>query len=661
MQQKVVAFDTETALIHPGKLAPELACVSWCDGTNRGLLDADEGIAKLWSWLIDPNVILVGHNLAYDTAVIVAYHPDLLPLVIRKYEAGLFADTMIREQLILNAAGRFKGWRDENGIWTYPRLDLAGLAERHLSMYLDKDTWRMRYGELIGVDPRGPDLADLPPGRLPLRDWPEGAKEYPIYDAVATHGVYTAQEEVKEFIPDHLTQTRWAFWKHMSSCRGLLTDPRAVLKFKSAVEEEIEAIREELVQAGLVRSNGVRDTKATKDRMVEVCKAEGLPLRKTKTGGIELSADACDATDDHLLMTYAEFSALGSMLSKDIPMLLAGITKPIHTRYGMAESGRTTSSSNKKLGRGTGNLQNLRRGAKKKKGETNDEFEEREARFGDIRGCFVPRPGYTFIQADYGGLELATLAQACVTLFGSSRLADALNAGQDPHCIVAAKILGKTYEETVALVAAKDYEAGQARQAAKVANFGFPGGLGPDKLALFARKNYGVTLSVAQARDLKRIWFDAYPEMHRFFEYVSERADEPIVQLFSKRIRKGGTYCAKCNTIFQGLGADASQEAGWQIMKACYDEFSPLYGSRIVLYIHDEYILETPLTADLTAACHELERLMVEGAKKYLPDVAIKAPPLAMSVWSKKAELVRNEKGEIIPWKPKHDCTGFEK
>lgn len=611
----------------------------------------------MWMWLADPSVKLVGHNVAYDVAVMMAEFPSLTDAFFRAYDEGRFADTIIREKLILIAAGRYKGWLNERHEWVRPRFDLEALAKRHAGIVLEKDTWRLRYGEFIDPRGRGEDLKlalrakglDGEMTEIPLEHWPEGAVHYPKQDAVATLAVYLSQEDAKEYIPDQDNQVRFALWKHLCSCRGLKTDPERVLRFKRATEEELEEVKERLVEAGLVRPNGTRDTKAAQARMVEVCEREGLPLRKTKADGVALDADACEETEDEILIDYANFTTLSAMLNKDVPMLAAGVREPIHTRFDMAESGRTTSSSNRALGAGTGNLQNLRRGAKKRKDETDEEFKARKKRSGDIRECFVPRPGYVFLQADYEGLELRTLAQACLKLFGRSKLADVLNAGRDPHSEVAAVILRKPYEWVIA----NKKEAANARQTAKVANFGFPGGLGAKKLVLFARKSYGVVLTEAEAKDLKKVWLETYPEMHMYFEHMASLGERPIVQLFSNRLRGGCTFCQACNTIFQGLGADASQAAGWLISKACYiDRSSPLYGGRIVNYIHDEFFVEFPDRPDAHEAAMELERLMVEGAKPFIPDVLVSAPPMIMRCWSKEAEPRYDENKRLIPWSP---------
>lgn len=61
-----------------------------------------------------------------------------------------------------------------------------------------------------------------------------------------------------------------------------------------------------------------------------------------------------------------------------------------------------------------------------------------------------------------------------------------------------------------------------ARQRAKVANFGFPGGLGIVKFAAWAKAEYGITFTQSEVRALKEKWLAAYPEMLR---YMAEDAE----------------------------------------------------------------------------------------------------------------------------------------
>lgn len=141
--------------------------------------------------------------------------------------------------------------------------------------------------------------------------------------------------------------------------------------------------------------------------------------------------------------------------------------------------------------------------------------------------------------------------------------------------------------------------------------------------------------------------------MELFFDWASQQKNGAVKQLFSNRLRGGCTYCQLCNTMFQGLGSDASKAAGWLLTKACYiDRDSVLYGDRPVNYIHDEYFIEARLDDRLHEKALEVERLMVQGAKQYLPDLNVLAPPVAMMAWSKEAKAVYDEKGRLVPWRP---------
>lgn len=256
-----------------------------------------------------------------------------------------------------------------------------------------------------------------------------------------------------------------------------------------------------------------------------------------------------------------------------------------------------------------------------------------------------------YAAADYDLLELRCLAQVCLVLVGESKLAEALNAGVDVHLQMAASILGISYEDAKARKKAGDKEIDNARQTAKVANFGFPGGLGAEKLVLFARKSYKVTLTVERAKELKELWLQTWPEMRRYFKLISGMIGpegSTIRQLFTKRIRGGANYTSTCNTFFQGLGADATGRAVFLVSRACYVPGSVLYGCRLVNYIHDELILECAEEIGHEVA-PELVRIMVAGANEFLPDVPATAEPKLMRYWSKDAKQVWDN-GRLVAW-----------
>ncbi|TWU33433.1 DNA polymerase I [Novipirellula aureliae] len=126
-----------------------------------------------------------------------------------------------------------------------------------------------------------------------------------------------------------------------------------------------------------------------------------------------------------------------------------------------------------------------------------------------VRGCIIPSEGYVFIDADYAAIELATLAQVCLSQFGvCSGMAEAINAGIDLHRHVAANMLTKAPE----LVTKEE------RQAAKAVNFGRPGGLSDRGLQRYAKAAFGVELSDAQVATLTAAWFTAFPEMRVYLD-----------------------------------------------------------------------------------------------------------------------------------------------
>ena len=228
-----------------------------------------------------------------------------------------------------------------------------------------------------------------------------------------------------------------------------------------------------------------------------------------------------------------------------------------------------------------------------------------------------------------------------------------LNAGLDPHCEIAAKIMGCSYEEAVQLYKAGDEYADDCRQTGKIANFGLPGGLQAPALVEYAKSNYGVEITLEQAHMLKSIWEEAWPEIQLYFQYVKQqtgRRTGTIVHHYSQRVRGKCIFTQAANTYFQGLAADAAKAAYRLIAKACYlDTSSPLYGTRIVNFIHDEWIGEAPWSRAPEAA-EELSRLMIVGAQPYLPDMHIKAEACVMKFWSKKAQTLRDGNGRLMAW-----------
>jgi DNA polymerase I len=685
---KPLSMDTETGLIRPALLAPPLVCVTWQrPGLEPGIEHVNDVKPRIRSWLLDPDTLLVGHFAAYDMAVICAEFPDLIPLVFAAYKANRVTCTKKRQQLLDVAGGVFRGRVGEKGRWITHKYDLDALSRRLLGKPMIKDSWRLMYGALREIPLHGwvewareqqarararleteafPGLEDNDEWnhlRALIADVPEGVINYPKLDAETTLGIYQAQEKHAEpYLRDQYRQSYADFVLYLSSVWGLRTYAPGVEALKAELTEAYGELAAELQAAGMVREDGTRNMRAVKDAMIAACAELAIPVRRTDVHQkceigdacaehISLDSDACEAVivaagemaEDLPLADYAEFVTLGKMLSNDVKMLEAGTIYPVHTRYDLAETGRTTSSKP--------NIQNLNTGRIKNKNSVAQRLRP------GVRQAFIPRPGKVFMQADYPQLELYTLAQCCMSWLGFSKLAEALNAGLDPHLAFAAKALGISYDEASANKKRTDVD--HMRQVGKVFNFGKPGGLGAKKLILFARKTYGVVLTETQVNDYTTQWKDTFPEMVQYFARINAMFGEDVERasvttLFTERVRGGATYCAACNNGFQALGVDCAKAGLCLVGEAQYcDQASPLYGSRTVAFVHDELIGETDDGPGAHDAAFEQARLMVVGANKYLPDVPIpmeRMEPVLMRVWSKEAKQVWDANKRLVPW-----------
>ena len=122
---------------------------------------------------------------------------------------------------------------------------------------------------------------------------------------------------------------------------------------------------------------------------------------------------------------------------------------------------------------------------------------------------------------------------------------------------------------------------------------------------------------------------------------LSSRACRRPVWTATGRLRAEASFCASRNTIFQGLAADGAKLAMWRLWRA---------GVRIVNFIHDEFLIEVPADGDLSAAVEQVESLMVEGMREVLPDVEVRVESTITRLWSKDAETLLDEAGNLLPW-----------
>jgi DNA polymerase-1 len=642
-----VAFDCETIPFVQGNPVPPLVGTGFLQKSLGGgcfitddirprLFSGDDGVREFLRYLNRDDVLFVGHNIPYDFAVMLNESArlghDLTALfqrVFEVYASGRVCDTSVQERLALVRLGKLKV-RQNNLAATVSRLFGKQAAEPLKRSKKSDEAIRLRYGELYGV---------------PLSSWPCEFREYLSDDVNWTMQVFLAQRsEPGGLSPDihEMSSAAWAL--RLMSVWGTRTDGTRVAKVKAELEREYEKHLVLPMQAGLIRPDGTKNMKAIRERVVNAYTSQDLPIPQTKKKQVSTNSQALRKSQDPVLVALGKAAKPKTLLQTFIPVLEQGAEAPLNPFFQTTvESGRTSCSAP--------NVQNI-------------------SRDGGIRECFIPRPGWAFVAADYDTLELRTLTQVVEDWFGPSRMGDALRAGLDLHLLFAAEqLLGITYEDAQRRQAEGDPDVSEARSFAKVANFGFPGGLGPASMASYA-EGYGLGISEIRARTLRELWYAQWPEMRLYFRRIRElsadtsRSDGKVTfddgrtantfwveQHLVGRRRGGCLYTSACNTFFQGLAADGAKRALFLVSHECYCvPTSVLFGCRPVLFVHDEVVMEVPPHVNLTEAADRLSAVMVAGMKSLVTRVPITAGPLAMTRWSKKAKEIRDPSGQLLAW-----------
>lgn len=627
----VLAFDTETHLLKPGMGAPKMVCLSLAEEGGTGergsgwVLDRVDGLAYMRKALTDDRLI-VGHHTPYDLGILCAEDPKLIHDVYAKIDAGLCADTLLRQKIIQNALGTLKyEWDDDLQEYKAQRFGLAYVASRLLGRYRDKgeDTWRLRYRELDGV---------------PISEWPEDARLYAEWDAEDTMAMYLHQHELEPNIVGEKWQMEAAWALHLTGVWGLRTDAERVARIKANFIREWEAQIEIAQRYGFVRTDAKRskDTKAISEAVCKWCEENETEVPETPTGKVSLKKDVLAATDHPGLQAVAEMGKWRKLLTTYIPVLEGGTVTPINPSYNaILETYRTSCARP--------NIQNL-------------------PGRGGIRECFVPREGWLYGFCDYDTLEMRSLAQVCLWLFGFSAMAEALcrkgSPAPDLHVEMAAEIMGIAAADAYMRLASGDKDVKTFRKHAKPANFGFPGGMGPRKFIQYAA-GYGVELTYEQAKQLRDTFMTKWPEMEQYFAYCAGLVTgdtAPVVEfLGSKMLRGDVMYTAVCNGFFQHLAAMGAKRACYEVTRACYTlKDSPLHGCRLIAFVHDELGIEIPPWVDSHAASKELERIMIKCMAEWIPDIPITCSTALMRRWYKGADPVTID-GRLVPCKPDGD------
>lgn len=488
--KRTFSFDCETTRIDEERhwITPAYVLGAAFDGKEGYFVPREHATAF---WEAHEGVGVAFHNAAFDLDVLqlLASKSD----VYAKVEADLVWDTWLLHRLYaLATEGHTAGGKGE--------ATLEACAERYLGIDLPKDVAnakgepvRTSYGQWL----------DKPFNKIPAV-----YLEYLGKDVVATRQVY---KELRRRIDEVLGDCR-GVWGHVSDewlheCRdrwGPLTHHiqlRASIVLKEitrngmhidlerrdelvpALESQRDQAESRLREQGvLAKGEGSQKALQTKFQKLAAQHPE-VNFPKTDKGRFATSAEALHDLAGYVTFVddLLKYRAVDKLLETFLSKLGRGV---VHSSFGvLARTGRTSSF-------GELNAQNLPKDDR-------------------IRNCFVPSKGRVFLDLDYSTIELAALAQACVSQFGlTSEMAARINAGDDLHQVFAGFVTRKSYEEVT------DSE----RARVKPINFGKPGGMGNPALQTYAKVTYGIEYTEHEVAELSEQWLDLFPEMREFLK-----------------------------------------------------------------------------------------------------------------------------------------------
>ena len=221
-----------------------------------------------------------------------------------------------------------------------------------------------------------------------------------------------------------------------------------------------------------------------------------------------------------------------------------------------------------------------------------------------IRGIFVPREGYVFIDADYSQIELRVLA----SMSDDEKLIESYHSAADIHAATASQVFHVPLEEVTP----------ELRRNAKAVNFGIIYGISSFGLG----ENLGI--SRKDAEKYINDYFKAYPQVKKYLDSLVETGIEkgfvktyfgrirPIPELNSNNFmkRQFGERIAM-NSPVQGTAADIIKIAMNSVNARLKSEYPD---SRLLLQIHDELLIEAK-EEDKEAVAKLLKEEMMKAAE----------------------------------------------
>jgi DNA polymerase-1 len=121
-----------------------------------------------------------------------------------------------------------------------------------------------------------------------------------------------------------------------------------------------------------------------------------------------------------------------------------------------------------------------------------------------VRSIFGAPPGWLRVDADFSQIELRIAAHVA----NESTMRRMFLLGQDIHSMQASNILGKPPASLTK----------EERKLAKAVNFGYLYGMYPTKFQKYAKINYGLDVTMAEAEVSREAYFRLFPDLVRWHE-----------------------------------------------------------------------------------------------------------------------------------------------
>jgi len=287
--------------------------------------------------------------------------------------------------------------------------------------------------------------------------------------------------------------------------------------------------------------------------------AKGAPSTKEEV----LQELALDYPLPKVLLEHRGLAKLKSTYTDKLPTMINRVTGRIHTSY--HQSGTATG----RLSSSDPNLQNI---------------PIRNAEGRRVRQAFIVPDGYKLIAADYSQIELRIMAH----LSEDPNLLTAFANGLDIHSATAAEVFSTPLDRVTA----------DQRRSAKAINFGLIYGMSAFGLAK------QLNIGRKQAADYIDTYFDRYPGVLNYMNTVRSSAAESgyVETWFGRRLylpeinsrngmRRQAAERTAINAPMQGTAADIIKLAMIKVDQWLLDR---KLGSKMIMQVHDELILEVP-------------------------------------------------------------------